>query len=263
MFGPQPIVALWMFFFLMQKLVEEIVPLGPCLMLSMKPFSPLLVMFHGYCLYCTIRNIPIHHYQKSPVNHRLGGGFKIFFIFPPFWGRFPIWLFRWVVQPPTSSNMLLSRCLAGFLQFTNSILRWNWLDWCQDPQDGDGMISPCSSLATLPLEEAHDSPKAEKYVDRIRICTPPKTDMDTNNSHSWQENHLPNFFLASMSVVWICQAIQKISSSRNWITDAVDGDEWETETFNLPLAASRLVTRYANCDSKECDYIVTDYSSYI
>ena len=182
------------FFFLMQKLVEEIVPLGPCLMLSMKPFSPLLVMFHGYCLYCTIRNIPIHHYQKRHVNHRLGGGFKIFFIFTPFWGRFPIWLFRWVVQPPTSSNMLLSRCLAGFLQFTNSILRWNWLDWCQDPQDGDGMISPCSSLATLPLEEAHDSPKAEKYVDRIRICTPPKTDMDTNNSHSWQENHLPNFF---------------------------------------------------------------------
>jgi len=28
-------------------------------------------------------------------------------------------------------------------------------------EDGDGMISPCSSLATLPLEEAHDSPKAE------------------------------------------------------------------------------------------------------
>jgi len=30
-----------------------------------------------------------------------------------------------------------------------------------DSEDGDGMISPFSSLATLPLEEAHDSPKAE------------------------------------------------------------------------------------------------------
>ena len=57
-------------------------------------------------------------FPKFPGWNTLGGGFKHFLFSPLFGEDFPIWLifFRWVVQPPTSHQFLMSISVQGQLE---------------------------------------------------------------------------------------------------------------------------------------------------